>query len=393
MRRRLKILIAPNALKGSLDAFAAAHAIAAGLAQAMPDAELALLPVADGGDGTARVLVHGCGGKMVEARVRGPLGQEVLACFGLLDENTEEGVRTAVVEVAAAAGLALLPPDQRDPLITSSYGAGELIGSALDRNCGRIVVGLGGSATVDGGAGLVEALGVRLLDDQGRSIARGGAGLAFLDRIDVTGRDPRLASTEILVVCDVDNPLLGERGAARVFGPQKGASPPAVERLEANLSRFAEVIARDLGKDVRFLEHGGAAGGMAAGIAGILGGKLVEGASLLLDLLHFDEHLAGADLVMTAEGLLDEQTLGHKAPWGVASRARRRGVPVIVLAGGITDEVTSARFPMFDAIVPICPRPMPLDEAMGKASECLRVTAEQVGRIFCLGHAKGQAQD
>jgi glycerate kinase len=381
----MKILVAPNALKGSIDAFEAARAIAAGLGKAMPSAALVELPVADGGDGTARVLVHACDGEMVEAEVAGPLGRQIRAHWGFLGDRT--GVRTAVVEVAAAAGLALVPAGQRDPLTTTSHGAGDLIRAALDRGCRRIFVGVGGSATVDGGAGLLQALGVRLLDADGQSIEKGGAGLGNLQHIDAAGADRRIETTEIVVICDVDNPLLGETGAARVFGPQKGASPAAVTRLEANLDRFADVILRDLGRDVRSMKHAGAAGGMAAGIAGVLGGELVEGAERVLDLVRFEDLLTGCDMVVTAEGLLDSQTLGHKAPWEVARRARQRGVPVVVLAGGIADEVTSEAFGIFDAMVPICARPMGLAEAMAKTKERLMATAEQVGRLLSLGAA------
>jgi glycerate kinase len=315
---------------------------------------------------------------MVEAEANGPRGKKVRASFGVLGD-------TGVVEVASAVGLALLAIDERDPTITTSYGAGQLVLRALDRGCRRIVIGLGGSATVDGAAGLVEALGGRFLDSYGNPIARGGAGLAALERIDLSGLDRRLAKTELVAVCDVDNPLLGDRGASRIFGPQKGASPAVVERLEANLAHLADVIARDLGRDVRSIPHGGAAGGMGAGIAGMLGGKLVEGADEVLDLLHFEERLAGCDLVLTAEGHLDRQTLGHKGPWAVANRARRAGVPVIVLAGGVGDEVDSKEFATFDAVVSICARPMPLEQAMAQARVRMIATAEQVGRLLDLG--------
>jgi len=334
--------------------------------------------VADGGDGTARVLALAGGGQMVQAEVNGPRGQTVRASFGVLGD-------TGVVDVASAVGLALLSAEERDPLVTTSYGAGQLVLRALDRGCRRVVIGLGGSATVDGAVGLVAALGGRFLDGHGSPIAAGGGGLAALERIDLAGLDPRLAQTELVVVCDVDNPLLGERGAARVFGPQKGASPAVVEQLEANLAHLADVIAGDLGRDVRPLAHGGAAGGMGAGIAGMLGGKLVEGADCVLDLLHFEERLAGCDLVLTAEGHLDRQTLGHKGPWAVAHRARRAGVPVIVLAGGVGDEVDSKEFATFDAVLSICARPMPLEQAMARARARMAATAEQVGRLLQLG--------
>jgi glycerate kinase len=377
----VKILIAPNALKGSLDAFDAARAIAEGLARAMPRATLVELPVADGGDGTAKVLVQARGGEMKEAVVCGPRGDAVRASFGLIAEL--DGVRTAVVEIASAVGLALVVPAQRDPMRASSYGAGELVRRALDEGCRRIVIGLGGSATVDGGAGLVQALGVRLLDARGREIERGGGALSELDRIDVSAVDPRISAAELLVLCDVDNPLLGERGAARVFGPQKGATPEHVEQLESNLARWAACIRRDIGRDVGSLPHGGAAGGMAAGIYGVLDGTLVAGAEAVLTLVHFDERLEGSGLVVTAEGHLDVQTLGHKAPWAVAERARRKQIPVAIFVGGMSDGAKP--FAIFDAIVGLCPRPMSLEEAMTHAKPLLSAAAEQVGRLLCLG--------
>jgi glycerate 2-kinase len=373
----VKVLIAPNSLKGSLDAFEVAAAIAEGLAKAIPGAELDQLPIADGGDLTAAVLVRGLGGTMVSADVIDPLGRPIRAEWGLLADGT-----TAVVEMARASGLALLADSERNPMVATSYGAGELIKAALARGCRRVIVGVGGSATVDGAAGLAEALGVRLLDAKGTPIARGGAGLARLDRIDLSAADPRLATAEMVVACDVDNELLGEAGAARVFGPQKGATPDMVEALEANLGRLADVIERDLGRSVRRMAHGGAAGGMAAGIVGLLGGTLARGIDLILDSLRFDERIEGCDLVVTSEGLLDRQTLGNKGPYGVARAAKRHGVPVVVLAGGLSDEVTSDEFSIFDAIFSICPRPMQLQEAISKTRERMTATAEQVGRLW-----------
>ena len=373
----MKVLIAPNSLKGSLDAIEVATAIAEGLSRAVPGAELDQLPIADGGDLTAAVLVRGLGGTMIGAGVTDPLGRPIRAEWGLLADGT-----TAVVEVARASGLALLSDEERNPMVATSYGAGELIRAALERGCRRIIVGLGGSATVDGAAGLAEELGVRLVDASGAPIARGGGGLARLDHIDVSKIDPHLAGAAIVVACDVDNELLGKAGAARVFGPQKGATPAMVDALEANLGRLADVIERDLGRDIRRVAHGGAAGGMAAGMSGLLGGKLERGIDLILDALRFDERVAGCDLVVTSEGLLDRQTLGNKGPFGVARAAKRHGVPVVVLAGGLSDDVTSAEFSVFDAIFSICPRPMPLQEAMAKTRERMSATAENVGRLW-----------
>jgi glycerate kinase len=262
---------------------------------------------------------------------------------------------------------------------------GQLVRAVLDRGCRRIVIALGGSATVDGGSGLLEALGVRLLDAAGNAVARGGGGLDRLERLDVAGLDPRLAEAEVFAICDVDNPLLGEHGAARVFGPQKGATLATVARLEANLAHWAAVIERDLGQDVRAMRHGGAAGGMAAGIAGVLGGRLLPGAAYVLERLGAKDRIAGQDVVLTAEGHIDSQTLQNKAPYALARLARAAGVPIVALAGGISDDVRTEAFEMFDAIVPICPRPMGLEAAMGRARASLVETAERVGRLFQIG--------
>jgi glycerate kinase len=382
----MRILVAPNSLKGSLDAFEVAAAIAAGLTKALPGAEIEELPIADGGDLTAAVLVRGLGGTLEHADVIDPLGRPIRAEWGLLADGV-----TAVVEIARASGLVLLADRERNPMVATSYGAGQLIKAALERGCKRIIVGLGGSATVDGAAGVAEALGVRLLDASGMPIARGGGGLASLDRIDVRSADPRLASAEIVVASDVDNELLGPAGAARVFGPQKGATPEMVEALDENLGRLADVIERDLGRNVRTITHGGAAGGMAAGIVGLLGGKAARGIDLILDALRFDDRVRACDLVVTSEGLLDRQTLGNKGPYGVARAAKRHGVPVVVLAGGLSDEVSSSDFSVFDAMFSICPRPMDLRDAMAKTRERMASTAEQVGNLWA--RARGRASN
>jgi glycerate kinase len=376
----MKILVAPNALKGSLDPIEAARAIAEGLARSLPGAELLEVPIADGGDGTAAVLVHALGGRLVEAVAMDPLGRARKASFALIGDGSE-----AVVEVAQSSGLALLAPAEYRPMTASTYGAGLLVLAALDRGCRRIVLALGGSATVDGGAGLVEALGVRLLDASGHPVPRGGGGLERLARIDVSGIDPRLAAAKLVAVCDVDNVLLGEHGAAKTFGPQKGATSEMVDRLEANLAHMAGIILRDLGREVRHLQHGGAAGGLAAGLAGILDARLEPGADFVLGRLDIRRQLAGVDVAFTAEGHVDRQTLENKAPYALARAAREAGVPVIALAGGVSDDVLARAFDRFDAIVPICPRPMPLEEAMGHARQHLVSTAERVGRALGLG--------
>jgi glycerate kinase len=372
----MRVVIAPNALKGSLDAFDAADAIAEGLSLALPDVETARVPVADGGDGTARVLVRALGGTMVTSDAVDALGRPIRAEWGLVD-----GGATAVIDVASVVGLARMGSEERNPMIASSFGAGLLVREALRRGCKRILVGLGGSASVDGGAGFVEALGADLLDANGAPIARGGGGLASLDRIDLSSLDPGLLGADLVAACDVESELLGEAGAARRFGPQKGATPEMVAALEGHLSRLADVIQRDLGRNVR-IPLAGAAGGLGAGIAGILGGRLERGIDLVLASLRFDERLAGCDLVITAEGFVDRQTLGNKAPYGVARAAERRGIPTIVFAGGVADDVDD--FSVFAAVLPICPRPMPLAEAMANARAHLTSAAQRVGRLLAV---------
>ena len=326
--------MAPDSFTGSLTALEAAGAMAAGLHDAAAktgfDLEVRSVPIADGGEGTVDVLVA-AGWTRIERSVTGPTGRPVQAAFALSPAGSAP--RTAVVELAQASGLLRLPDRQPDPLNAGTTGTGELVAAALDEGSQRIVIGLGGSASTDGGTGLVTALGVRLLDAAGRSLQPGGAALGDLDRIDASGLDPRLASTEIVVACDVDNPLTGPRGAAHVFGPQKGASAEDVAVLDAALVRLAAVLRRDLGVDVEHIPGAGAAGGTGGGALAFLHPRLTPGIDLVLDLLEFDAALAGAALLVTGEGSFDSQSLSGKAPVGAARRAMAAGVPVLVLAG------------------------------------------------------------
>ncbi len=376
-RSAVRVVIAPNALKGSLSPFQAADAIARGVRAADSSTEIVSLPIADGGDGTSAVLNAARGGVARETIVPDPLGRPVRASFGLLD-----GGRTAVLDVATASGLALLEAQERDPLLASSRGTGKLISTALDAGAETIILGVGGSATVDGGAGLLAALGVGLLDENGAPIAAGGAGLARLSRIDLSRIHPALARVKLRVACDVDSSLLGPYGAARMFGPQKGASPEAVAELEHNLAHFADVIQRSFGRDVRGVVSGGAAGGIAAGLYGVLNATLEPGIDLVLETVGFDQALAGASLVVTSEGLLDQQSLRNKGPCGVGRWAKRRSVPVIALAGGIADDVRPGDFPDFAGMFSICRRPMALHEAMQRAAELLESATESALRVF-----------
>ncbi len=361
-RSAIRVVVAPNALKGSLSPFEAANAIARGVRAADPHAEIVSLPIADGGDGTSAVLSAARNGVARETIVADPLGRPVRASFALLD-----GGRTAVLDVATASGLSLLQTQERDPLVASSRGTGKLISAALDAGAETIILGVG------------------LLDDSGTPIPSGGGGLARLSRIDLARMHPALARVQFRVACDVDSTLLGAHGAARMFGPQKGASPEGVAELERNLAHFAAVIQQTTGRDVRNVVSGGAAGGIAAGLLGVLGATLEPGIDLVLQTVGFDQALAGASLVLTSEGLLDEQSLRNKGPCGVGRWARRRNVPVIALAGGIADDVRPGDFPDFAGMFSICRRPMALQDAMARAAELLESAAESVVRVFLTG--------
>ena len=379
----MRVVVAPNALKGSLTAFEAALAIARGLRAADNTIEIVSLPIADGGDGTSAVLRASRDGLNRETIVPDPLGRPVRASFGVIDEG-----RTAVLDVATASGITLLEAHEQDPLSCTSRGTGKLLSAALDIGVETVILGVGGSATVDGGAGLLAALGVGLLDESGTPIASGGAGLARLSRIDLSRVHPALARVKLRVACDVDSPLLGPHGAAMAFGPQKGAGPEAVIELEQCLGHFADVIQRTTGRDVRSLVSGGAAGGIAAGLFGVLGATLEPGIDLVLETVGFDRALSGADLVITAEGRLDWQSLRNKGPCGVGRWSKRRGVPVVALVGGIADDVRPSDFPDFAGIFSICRRPMPLEEALSRSADFLESTAESVLRALLNGRQR-----
>jgi glycerate kinase len=379
----LKLVAAPNALKGSLSPFAAAAAIAKGAKRALPDAEVVELGIADGGDGTAEVVCRARGGELREAPALDPIGRPRTAQYGWLGDAD----KTAVIDVATASGLALLPASARDALGASSYGTGQLMLAAVDAGAERIVLGVGGSATVDAGSGILEALGARLLDADGRALPRGGQALARLARIDLAAVPARVRELSIDIACDVDSPLLGEQGAARVFGPQKGATAEGVAQLERALAHFASVVERDFGKKLEQLPSGGAAGGIAAGLYGVLGARLLPGIDWVLDTIGFDRALAGATLCITAEGLLDRQSLRNKGPFGVARRAAAQGVPVVALGGGIAADVTDRDFPDFASMFSICARPVSLEVAMRDAEPLLTAAAERVVRLFQCGRA------
>ena len=324
----MRIVVAPNAFKGSLSASQAADAIARGVRQVLPDAEVVEVPVADGGEGTVEALVSAHHGAYGSVEVEGPLGNPVSATYGLI-----EGGRTGVAELASASGLTLIATERRDPRKTSTYGFGQLLQAVRAEGVGQIIAGIGGSATNDGGAGMAQALGYRLLDAGGGELSRGGAALARLERIDPAGLDPRWHSVKVMVACDVTNPLTGPRGASVVYGPQKGADDAAVLELDAALAKLASVIERDLGKRVADVPGAGAAGGTGAGLIAFLDARLVPGAPLVVEASGLDRQLEGADLVITGEGQADSQTAYGKAPGEVAKRAKAARIPVLLIAG------------------------------------------------------------
>ena len=376
----MKIVIAPDKFRGSLTASEATDAIATGVRRADRSAEVVTVPMADGGEGTVEALVAATGGEIREITVSGPLGDPLAARFGILGDG-----QTAALEMASASGLNLLSPDRRDPLRAATRGTGELVLAAIDAGAVQIVVGIGGSATNDGGAGFAQALGFRLLDDAGRELPGGGGSLDRLARIDDSGRDRRIADVRIQVACDVDNPLCGRRGASSVFGPQKGATPEMVARLDRNLAHLADVMARDLGREVRDLPGAGAAGGLGAGLMAFAGATLEPGVDLVARAVGLEAVIQGADLVLTGEGAIDGSSASGKTAVGVARIARGLGVPCIGLAGGIGPGADAVLTLGIDAYLSLCNRPMTLAEALAHAAELLADAAEHAVRIFLLG--------
>ncbi|MGI5351946.1 glycerate kinase [Streptomyces sp. CA-250714] len=382
--------LAPSGFKESLSARQAAEAMAVGIRRVAPRATLDLIPLVDGGEGTAEALAVATGGRLVHRTATGPVGEPVPSHFALLGGAGTLGARpTAVVEMAAVAGLSLVPADRRDPGSTTTYGVGELIRAALDAGVRRVIVGCGDSGTSDGGAGALQALGARLLDADGVELPHGGAALARLDRIDPSGLDPRLAGTELVAACNPFNVLCGPSGVAQVFGPQKGATPAQVRSLAAALERWAAVLRRDLGAggtavDLRTGPGTGASGGLGAGLAA-LGTSLLPRFEVLLDHLDLDARLSRADLVLTAEGSLDRQTARGKVPAEVARRAKEFGKPVLALAGTLGEGADETRASGIDAYRSILPAPLTLPDALALAPLHLADATEHAVRMVLLG--------
>jgi glycerate kinase len=355
-----------------------------GIREVMPEAETAAVPLADGGEGTVEALVTATGGRIMERTVTGPMGDPVTAAFGVLGDDV-----TGVVECAQACGLALVPPERRNPLSATTRGVGELMLEALGTGCTRLIVGLGGSATNDGGAGMAQALGARLLGPNGSELRSGASHLMSLERIDISGLDPRLAEAAVCAASDVANPLCGPEGASVVYGPQKGASPQMVEILDRALDHYADVIARDLEVMVRDLPGAGAAGGLGAGLAAFCKAEIRSGANLVMEMLAFDELLTAADVVFTGEGKLDHQTEFGKALSAVALLAAKHSVPVVAFTGNLEVEPRRLVQQGIASAVSILPGPMDERQAIARASELLQAAVERTVRLLVLGSGLG----
>jgi len=377
----MKIIIAPQGFKGNLTALEVARAIEEGIKRVVPHAKTTIKPMADGGEGTVQALVDATGGEMMVTEVTGPLEERVTAHWGILSDKT-----TAVIEMAAASGLPLVPPEKRNPLVTTTYGTGELIRTALDHGCRKLIIGIGGSATNEGGAGMAQALGAKFLDARGEELPFGGAALARLEHIDVSNLDPRLADFDVTLASDVNNPLCGPRGASAIYGPQKGATPEMVKQLDAALAHYADVIQKDLGIDVRDVPGAGAAGGLGLGLMVFLKAKMVPGIDVVIKATKLVADLKGADLVFTAEGRIDRQSAMGKVPTGVALKAKEFGSPVIALAGEVADDYRVVYEQGIDAVLSIAPGPISLEQSMADAEKLIANAAECAMKLFtCRG--------
>ena len=345
----------------------------------MADAETVVVPMADGGEGTVEALTYGSHGRIVSTEVTGPLGGKVTAKWGILGDGV-----SAVVEMAAASGITLVPSEKLNPLVATTYGTGELIRAALNAGCRRLIIGIGGSATNDGGAGMAQALGVRLLDEGGGELPRGGAALAELSRIDTSGLDIRLTGREIIIASDVTNPLCGEQGASRVYGPQKGATGEMCQQLDEALANYAGVIKGDLGIDVMDIPGAGAAGGLGAGLIAFLGAKLISGIEIVSEVAGLAGYLKGASLVFTGEGSIDTQTLFGKTVAGVAAKAKAQGVPVVALGGAVAGDSKEFYQHGIDAVLSIAPGPISLRKSMANAEKLIADAAERALRLILI---------
>lgn len=379
----MKIVLAPDSFKESMTAKEACEAIEKGLRKVMDNLECIHVPMADGGEGTTQSLVDATGGKFYTVEVTGPLGERKEAIFGILGDE-----KTAILEMAEASGLEILPREKRDATITTTYGTGELIKAALDKGVETILIGIGGSATNDGGAGMVQALGGKLLDRVGNEIGFGGGELAKLEKIDIANLDKRLKDVKIIVACDVQNPLTGPTGASHVFGRQKGANEEQREQLDKNLKHYAEIIRRDLGKDVETIPGAGAAGGLGAGLMAFLSAELRKGIDIVIEYSKLEDKIQGADYVITGEGSIDGQTRFGKTPYGVAKVAKKYDIPVIALAGNVGKDIDVLYDYGFTAIFSILPRVETLEKAINNGKENIQYISENLGRVLNLSRTK-----
>lgn len=375
-----KIIIAPNSFKGSISATRAADAIAEGVREAAPDIMIEKLPIADGGEGTVDAIVRATRGNKIDVEgICDPLGRRIKTSYGITGDN-----EYAVIEMAAVSGLTLLLEEERNPLETTTYGTGELIKQALDNGYRKIIIGVGGSATNDGGIGAAQALGVRFMDNNGKEIPIPASGkhLRSISEYDLSTRDARISKTEIIVACDVDNPLVGENGAARVYAPQKGASPDTVMLLEQGLYRLARVIKRTSNLEIAEIPGAGAAGGLAGGLMAFCGGEIHPGAHLVLDAMGFENHLLGVDLIVTGEGSVNRQTLQGKAPLIIGRRGKKRNIPVVLIAGAVEEIPSEVYNQGITAVYGIMNKPMTTKHAMEHAGELLQLASRELFRLL-----------
>ena len=366
----LKIVIAPDSFKESLSATEVAESIQKGIVSAIPSASIVKVPMADGGEGTVQSLVQSTGGRIIQTQVHDPLMRKITSFFGVLGDK-----QTAVIEMAAASGIELIPAYERNPLKTNSYGTGELIKSALDTGAKKLIIGIGGSATNDGGVGMLQALGIRFLDNNGFEIGPGGGSLDKLKDIDITKIDTRLKSTKIVVASDVNNPLFGENGASSIFGPQKGASPEMVKRLDNNLTHFARITEKFLKKQFHSTPGAGAAGGLGFGLIAWLNAEIKPGFEIIAKQAGLEEKIRESDLVITGEGKIDAQSKFGKTPYGVAMLAKKYQVPVLAFAGIVEDEARKTYHDLFQMIIPIAEKTMSLEESKKNAAPLLQKAA------------------
>ena len=376
---KMRILVAPDSFKGTLKAKEVAEVIEKGIRKVFPEAKVIKVPLADGGEGTVEALVGAVGGRILTREVTSPLGEKIEASFGILSEGA-----TAVIEMAQASGLSLVPPRKRNPLITTTFGTGELIKAALDEGCKKIIIGIGGSATIDGGVGMAQALGAQFLDREGKEIGFGGGSLGEIVSINMEHFDPRVKKVKVVVASDVNNPLCGEKGAAKVYGPQKGADEKMVKILEDNMAHFAQMIKKFLGKDVRDIPGAGAAGGLGAGLIAFMDAEIKSGAEIIMEASHLEEKMKGVDLVISGEGRIDEQTLYGKVPLRVLKIAKKRNIPLVLIGGEVKEKGILYKEGV-SAIVSCVDQILSLDKALKNARTNLMNASEQTMRLIKLG--------